>query len=65
MNTQFKQISDMEECLAGFMICGALNGMYLTPEMEEWCTKVLTGKKRTPAQIWQELFANETPKQKA
>ena len=64
MNINAKQIAEIEECLAGMMICGALNGMYLSPEMEAWCTKVLGGKKRTPAQIWLELFGDSVPKTK-
>ncbi len=50
-----KRIADLEECLAGFMVCGQMNGMYLTEEMQEWCKKQLVGKKRTPVQIWREI----------
>ncbi len=56
MESKSKRIADLEECLAGFMLCGAMNGMYISPEMETWCKKMLKGRTRTPAQIWRDLF---------
>lgn len=54
-----EQIADLEECLAGFMLTAGMNGAYLTPEMIEWCRVRLTGKQRTPVQVW---YALTTPK---
>lgn len=53
--TAEQKIADLEECLAGFMLCGANIGLYLSPEMVEWCQAHLKGKTRTPVQIWREL----------
>lgn len=50
-----QRIIDLEECLAGFMVCGANMGMYLEPEMVAWCKERLTGKTRTPVQVWREI----------
>ena len=56
--TDKQKIADLEECLAGFMGVGAMNGMYLSPEMVEWCQLKLRGATRTPVQVWREITNN-------
>jgi hypothetical protein len=53
--TQTK-IENLEECLAGFMLVGALNGIYIDPELTDWAQEQLKNKKRTPVQVWQEIY---------
>lgn len=50
-----KQIADLEECLAGHMMCLHLNGGYLPKEMLRWCFTKLKGCKRTPVQVWYDV----------
>jgi hypothetical protein len=50
-----KQIADLEECLAGFMVIAALNGAYLSDELGEWASSKLKGKHRTPVQVWKSI----------
>jgi hypothetical protein len=54
-----KQIADLKECLAGFMLTAGMNGQYLEPDMIRWCQIQLTGKQRTPVQVWREIVAAE------
>lgn len=50
-----QRIEDLEECLAGFMLTGAANGMFIDTEMANWCRARLLGKQRTPVQVWREI----------
>lgn len=50
------KISLLEECLSGFMLSGAINGMYISPEMATWAQRKLLAKTRTPVQVWQEII---------
>lgn len=59
LDKAIKHVDDMEKCLAGMMLCGALNGVYLTEDMTDWGKSVLKNEKRTPAQLWNLLFSKE------
>lgn len=48
-------IDNLEECLAGFMLTAAMNGVYIDQEMQEWAMKRLVSKQRTPVQVWHEV----------
>lgn len=54
-----KQIADLKECLAGFMVVCKLNGVFITDEMLNWCSNELKGKQRTPATVWNDIIAAE------
>ncbi len=54
-----KQIAELKECLAGFMVVAKMNGAHISDEMLQWCVPHLTGKQRTPAKVWEEIVANE------
>lgn len=54
-----KQIADLKECLAGFMVVAKMNGAFISDEMLKWCVPHLTGKTRTPAVVWEEIVKSE------